>query len=699
MATSKTAGSSIQPLPIPLMVVSALAAMVATGLIGGIFAQQIVEFSDGGALARVGLPVARTIHDIFATLTVGLLLVAGTMVPETTKTNRRESATRIATMTGAVWVLASLATLLLWISNTSGVSVAAPDFMGTVTSVVWSIDGFRAMLFSLIIATVAVVGSAVVKSTNGITWMAALSVIALMPLALNGHAAGAAAHDTAVNSLAIHIAAAVLWSGGLAALIILRPQLDGSALEVTVRRFSLLALWCIAGSAFSGVLNAGVRLGSPSALSSTYGLVVLAKVIVIGALAFFGWRMRSAIIPKLSLAQTARSAFVQFALLETVIMAAAIGIGVGLSRTPPPVNEEPSTDIATAITGYPLPADRLDGLGWLTSFRIDWLFFTGAVLAIVLYLAGVRRLHLRGVPWQLQRTIPWVLGWLIFIWVTSGAPGIYGRLQFSLHMLQHMTLSMAVPFCLVLGAPLTLALRCLPARRDKTLGLRELLMRTTHSRYLSFFANPIIAALNFFGSLIVFYFSGIFELAMRTHTGHVAMVIHFMLAGYMFCWVLVGVDPGPRRWAPSLRLVLLFATMSFHAFFGVALITGTTILGESYFRQLAVPWVPDLLADQVDGGAITWGIGEFPMLVLALMVALVWMRADEHDAKRLDRQADRDHDAALQAYNAELAARASRYEASVSAAVSRTEHPEDLEEQRPSERPNEPRSSTSPGDG
>ncbi len=662
MATSKTSGSSTHPLPIPLMAASALAAMVVVGLVGGIFAQQLAEFSDGGALARVGLPVARTIHDVFATITIGLLLVAGTMVPETTATHRRESAKRMATVTGAVWVLASLATLLLWISNTSGVSATAPEFIGTVTSVVWSIDGFRAMLFSLLIATLVVVLTAVVHTKTGITWMAALSVIALMPLALNGHAAGAAAHDTAGNSLAVHIAAAVLWAGGLAALVILRPQLDGPALEVTVRRFSLLAAWCIGLLAYSGVLNASIRLGSFAELTSTYGLIVLAKVGAIGLLGVAGWRMRAAIIPKLSAAGSAgRTAFAQLAVLETVTLAAAMGIGVGLSRTPPPVSEEASADIATAVTGYPLPAGALDGLAWFTAFRIDWLFFSGAVAAIVLYLAGVRRLHKRGDAWPLQRTIPWVLGWLIFMWVTSGAPGIYGRIQFSVHMLQHMTLSMAVPFCLVLGAPLTLASRTLPARRDKTLGLRELLLQTAHSRYLNVWANPIIASVNFFGSLIVFYFTGLFELALRTHTGHIMMVVHFMLAGYMFCWILVGQDPGPKRWAPSLRLVLLFATMSFHAFFGVALISGTAVLAEPFFRQLAVPWVPDLLADQVDGGAITWGIGEFPMLILSLMVGIVWMRADEHDAKRLDRQADRDHDAALEAYNAELAARAARY--------------------------------------
>lgn len=660
MATSKTAGSWLHPMTIAVMVLSALAAMVVTGLVGGIFTQQLAEFSDGGALARVGLPVARTIHNVFATVTVGLLLVAGTMVPETTSTNRRESAKRLATLTGAVWVLASLATLLLWISNTSGVSATSSSFLGTVTSVVWSIDGFRAMLFSLLIATVAVVGSAIVATKTGITWMAALSVIALMPLALNGHAAGAAAHDTAVNSLAVHLAAAVLWAGGLAALVILRPQLDAPALATSVRRFSLLATWCIALAAYSGALNASVRLGNISAIGSTYGLVVVAKVAALGALGFAGWRMRSAILPRLGQTETARAAFTQFAVVETTLMAAAMGIGVGLSRTPPPAGEDASADIATALTGYPLPAGPLDGMAWFTAFRPDWLFLTGALVAIGLYLAGVRRLQRRGDSWQWTRTLPWVAGWLIFIWVTCGAPGIYGRLQFSVHMLQHMTLTMAVPFCLVLGAPLTLASRCLPARRDKTLGLRELLLHTAHSRYLNFWANPIIASVNFFGSLIVFYFTDLFELALRTHTGHIAMVVHFMLAGYMFCWILVGQDPGPKRWAPSLRLVLLFATMSFHAFFGVALISGTAVLAESYFRQLAVPWVPDLLADQVDGGAITWGIGELPMLILALMVGVVWMRADEHDAKRLDRQAERDHDAALEAYNAELAARAAR---------------------------------------
>ena len=181
-----------------------------------------------------------------------------------------------------------------------------------------------------------------------------------------------------------------------------------------------------------------------------------------------------------------------------------------------------------------------------------------------------------------------------------------------------------------------------------------------HSRFLRVLANPIVAAALFFGSLVVFYYSPLFELALRTHTGHVLMVIHFLLTGFLFAWVLIGVDPGPPKWSPSLRLLILFATISFHAFFGVALTTGTTLLAPSFFEQLHLPWHPDLLVDQHNAGAVAWGIGELPTLLLALLVAAAWIRTDAAETRRLDRQADRDDDAELKAYNARLAAAAAR---------------------------------------
>ncbi|GMA41184.1 cytochrome c oxidase assembly protein [Mobilicoccus caccae] len=634
--------------------VIALVALIVAGQVGGVF-EGAAGFADGGALARWGVPVARTTLDVSASITIGLLLLAGTIVPERNSTDRRRTACRIATVTGSVWVLASLALTILSISNLSGVHVTDPMFGAQVSSVIWEFEYFRTLFISTLIALAATLLAAGARTPTSITWAAALGVVAMLVLALIGHSAGAAAHDTAVNSIAVHMAAAAVWMGGLAALVILRPTL-GQDLPVVAHRYSHLAIWAYGGIAVSGVVNASLRISGDSGLATPYGMLVVVKVVAFVLLGLAGWRMRSSLLQRLTGDDRDGRIFARLAALEITLMALAMGVAVALSRSAPPVPQRESPDIVTSLTGYPDPGPP-STLDWLTMFRIDWIFFAASVLAVGLYVAGVVRLHRRGDVWPWHRTVLWILGWALFVWTTSGAPGIYGRLTFSGHMLMHMTLTMGVPPLLAFGAPLTLASRALAARRDKTMGPREIMLATAHSRWMSFWANPVVAGANFAGSLYLFYFSDLFELALRTHVGHMAMIVHFMLAGYVFSWALIGIDPGPKRWAPSLRLVLLFATMSFHAFFGVAIISMTTLLAEDYFTQLALPWVGDLLADQQTGGGITWGIGEIPMLFLALLVALTWMRSDESEAKRRDRQAARDDDAELEAYNEAMRAR------------------------------------------
>ena len=254
------------------------------------------------------------------------------------------------------------------------------------------------------------------------------------------------------------------------------------------------------------------------------------------------------------------------------------------------------------------------------------------------------------------RTVSWVVGWASFVYFSSGAPGVYGKVSFSWHMIEHMGVAMIAPLFLVPGAPITLALRALPARTDKTLGPRELILAAVHSRYLQVVANPAVASAIFFFSMALFYYSPLFNLSMSTHTGHVLMMVHFLLSGYVFVWVLIGVDPGPKRWPPLALLVVLFVTISFHAFFGVILTESTNLLAPEFFGRLDLPWLTDPLADQHKGGEIAWGVGEVPTLALAVAVAYQWMRSDDRETRRRDRRADRDGDAELAAYNAHLEA-------------------------------------------
>ena len=133
-----------------------------------------------------------------------------------------------------------------------------------------------------------------------------------------------------------------------------------------------------------------------------------------------------------------------------------------------------------------------------------------------------------------------------------------------------------------------------------------------------------------------------------------------VIAQYPLIASLVGADPGPRRWPPSLRLLLLFVTMSFHAFFGVTLVTSEVLLVPEWFGLLGRTWGDSAIADQQVGGSIAWGIGEIPTMVLAVVVAVRWAKDDERAARRRDRRIETRGDVELDDYNAMLAKLAER---------------------------------------
>jgi cytochrome c oxidase assembly factor CtaG len=266
----------------------------------------------------------------------------------------------------------------------------------------------------------------------------------------------------------------------------------------------------------------------------------------------------------------------------------------------------------------------------------------------------VWRLKRRGDAWPLHRTVLWVLGMLTLFYITNGGVNVYQKYLFSTHMLAHMALTMLVPVLLVPGAPVTLLARAVRKRTDGSRGAREWVLLAVHSKIAGILANPFVAAGLFAGSLWVFYYSPIFSWATTDHIGHEWMIVHFLITGYLFVQSLIGVDPVPYRLPYPFRLVLLLGTMAFHAFFGLAIMSGTGLLLADWYG--AMGWGSDALADQQMGGGIAWSVGEIPTVALAITVAVQWSRSDEKESKRSDRHADRTGDAELEAYNARLAA-------------------------------------------
>lgn len=640
-------------LPLGLLGLVTVVVVIAATAFGGGAAP--LDLGDPGPLVRWSLPTLRAVHDIAAAVTIGALGLAAFIVPETTRTDRRRTLSQLAGGAAIIWFLAGVGGIITNFASLAGLGLTDPNYLSQLMAFIWELDATRTAVISSVLVAVVAVTAPLATTKTALAWLTAASLGALLPLALSGHSAASLDHMSGVNALAFHLIAASLWVGGLVALVVLRPSL-GKHLGVTVRRYSSVAGWCFVLLVGSGLLASWINIGGFSGLGSRYGVLLILKAVAATLLGVAGWWHRHRIIDAIGDGAKGAAPFVRLALGEVVVMAGAMGLGaaVGRTPTPPSAEERPETSIVYDLSGYPDPGAP-DSSSWITAWQIDWLWLPVSAIAIFVYVRWVLRLRARGDHWPVLRTVSWVLGWMVFFYFTSGGPGVYGKVSFSWHMIEHMGVAMVAPLLMVPGAPVTLALRALPARKDKTLGPRELILATVHSTYMRVLANPVVAASLFFFSLAIFYYSPLFELALSTHTGHVLMMVHFLATGYMFTWVLIGIDPGPKKWSPLALLVILFTTISFHAFFGVIITQSTELLAENFFGRLDMDWMPDPLADQRTGGAIAWGVGEAPTLVLAIAVAWQWMKSDGRETTRLDRRADRDDDAELEAYNAHLA--------------------------------------------
>ena len=423
--------------------------------------------------------------------------------------------------------------------------------------------------------------------------------------------------------------------------------------QAVLRRYSLLALIGFILVLLSGITNAGVRMSSWRDLGTDYGKIVLLKLGLTLLLGVIGAAHRLYLIPALSAGKMSGTRALWSAIsAELVIMGAASGLGASLSRTPPPVPETLAPDATPVriITWYDMPPEP-HFQRWFTEWRWDWFWVAVLGYLAIVYLWAFVKVRRAGDSWPVMRAVSWMLGLLVLNYITSGPPAVYSRVLFSVHMFEHMVLTMVVPILLVLGAPVTLLLKALEPRQDGTRGPREWIVRIVHSGWSKVVTHPIFAAINFAGSIIIVYFTPLFGVMLRYHIGHEFMMIHFTLTGYIFMLVLIGIDPIPHRPEYPMRLIMLIATLGYHAFVGISIMNSKALLEASWFGNLGRTWGLSALDDQKMGGALMWGIGEIPTMIVAIAVGFQWSMADKKLAARIDRQADRDGDAELNAYN------------------------------------------------
>lgn len=647
------------------LIAATLAALLLGLAIGGAADERALQ--DPGAVIRYGLPMARTLVNLSMAGLIGAVVMAVWALAS----ERREArvAMDVAAGSAALLTVASGATILFtYVDITVQPFSLDASFGAGLAQFVTEIELGQLWLIELLLAAVTTVLAFAVRDRRLVLLVLVAALVTAVPLASQGHAAGASGHSQAVNSLFVHLVGAAVWLGGLMTLIFLARTVDRDRLATLTQRYSALALFAFVGVAASGVVSGWIRLGTLDALWGTgYGQLLMLKTAAIVALGVFGAIHRSFLIPRIASSPRGGRVFAWFVVAELAVMGVASGVAGALGRTAPPVSDVPASELGAEVTpaewltGDPLPPE-LEPLSFVTEWKFDLAWGLVCVFGVVLYLAAVLRLRRRGDAWPIGRTLAWLTGMALLFYTTNGAFNAYEAYLFSVHMLGHMLLTMLIPLVLVLGAPVTLALRATAKRSDGSWGGREWIMWAVQTPYSKLVTHPAVAAVVFAGSLWVFYFTPVFRWAMEDHLGHQWMIVHFLISGYLFSLSMIGVDPVPFRFPYPLRIVTLFATMAAHAFFGVTIMTGDGLMLADWFGAMGRTWGSTPLADQVAGGGIAWGIGELPTLMLALVVAIQWSRSDAKEQKRKDRAADRSGEAELTAYNAMLAKQAARDE-------------------------------------
>lgn len=680
---------------VPALVAGALTVLVAAMALGRA-AYPVLGLDDPGELVRLGLPVMRLAAAGAAAVTLGALTRAVVLTDGTDGPSAGERA--VASGAAWAWAALSLATAVLTVADVSGGFVApGPDIV--VQLVVRAAPvGWLACAVGAAVVAVWVREARTWSSTLG---AGLLACVALLGPVVTGHAIDGVGKDLGAPALGLHVIAATIWLGTVGALLVGAPESgagtgneagsgneagaarSGDARAGVRRRFAARAgavsTVCAVVTVATGALTAGVLVPSGAELASGYGVLVLlaaaASVVVLAVLARRRLAERARLSDPGSSADPVSSAErallsdpgssadrgceatdaerqrrriadvrvvafeiadVRVVAFELAVLAVVTALSVAMTRAVPPVQAPFHTTPTEAVLGFGIPDPPSPG-SLLAAWRPDVVLIAVAVVLALVYGRWVRRVQ----GWPVGRSVAWFAGCAVLVVATSSGLGRYADALFSAHIAEHMLVGIVTPVLLVLGGPVSLARRALPDECDA----RDRLEASLAAPALRALAHPAVAAVLVVGSPFLLYATPAFSLLQPLGWLMPAISLWFLGVGYLFFWVLVGVDPSPGSRLPHVaRLAVLVASMPFHALLGVILLAadepvaqipatlaadggGGQVFVTDFYSHLRLSWAVDLLADQRVAALLAWGMGDAPLLVVVVVLLVQWQRA------------------------------------------------------------------------
>jgi putative copper resistance protein D len=321
----------------------------------------------------------------------------------------------------------------------------------------------------------------------------------------------------------------------------------------------------------------------------------------------------------IGLRRTASQRVVAVRAMALAAAAAFIVAGPALAHGPAPAEPPTATGLLLGWTIEPLPALAI------AAALLWWRWAVGRVAAM----------H-PSKPVPMRRSIAFVGGMVAIAVALMSGIDRYDTTLFSVHMVQHILLTLVAGPMIALSAPITLLLRVAsPATR------RRWLLPLLHARLTSFVSFPVVAWLLFAAVMWGTHFSPLFDAALENPLLHDLEHALYLIAAVLFWAPAVALDPAPWRMTHPVRALYLFLQMTQNSFLSVVLLNAQTVLYPHY-ATVTRAWGPSALADQQLAAGIMWLAGDLIFLGAIMAIVADWARAERRDAPRADRQAATD---------------------------------------------------------
>jgi cytochrome c oxidase assembly factor CtaG len=588
----------IRPAVSAVFIAAALLSLVWAYRYGGGAEPGLLDKS--GPLVLWGLPVAKLCFNAAAACTIGALALGAYAVP------LRAPAFARGVFAAGLCVLSFHS-----VANTPPFSEGSGALL---VAFLTAPGPGRTTAATVLIAAVVVVLCFSVRSRREAFATALVAAGGLVPPVLSSHAAGGVDHADSTVSLALHVTAAAVWMGGLLTLLVLRRALADVGLGTVVRRYSSLALASFAVLAVSGLLSAWAAVGTLDQLASPYGSIVLAKTAAFVVLGGLGAVQRRAVIARLQRdPDRGTRPFAVLVVAELVVMAAASGLAAALGRTSPPTGASSASSASLALSG---PGIREA----VTRWELDPLWTLLCGFAVVLYLAGVRRLRRSGERWPVRRTGLWLVGIAVLFTVTNGGLHVYQTELLSVHVLTQMLLTAVIPLLLVPAAPLTLAELTIRPEAAGTQSSGGFIRTAVRPLLDAAAANPVIPALVLAAALVASYYSPLLEYSAGTQPGYGLMTLVALSSGCLFTAALTRPLEPSRRKDRAARVWALAGTAVLYAVYGQALQAQAPVLGQPWETAAGNPWPGSWAAAPETGGQFMLILAAVSLAAIAVVV-------------------------------------------------------------------------------